>query len=432
MNRRDFIQRATAASAGMLLPTILPSGRLFAATGSRNVNHVVFCLFAGGVRTLESIWQNDGNLMPTMLNGSSSISSDIAGSIDAMPPSPLSAPLQTQGTLFTSFKYDQGPTGHFNGHVAALTGQHTTYALNLRRRFPLPTIFELYRKHNSPQMAAKNAWWISKSNVLYPSLNYSAHPDYGATYGANHITPNTFFKTAISNSLQHDIDFTSTKAEDVANLKAYVNSNFTSTVTLNNGIRNSPAHRNEITNWMKTVQQQVTGGMTGNPWGISSGMNSDQKNLFFAEELINNFKPELTVVNLSDVDTAHSNFSGYCNALHRADYGVSHLWNTIQNTPGMANDTVMIVMPEVGRNLVDNNILDANGRAALDHTTGDTMSRDLFCLVLGPSQVIAQNKVVSSPGGRSIDVVPTIANLLGFDLDIPISLPGLALQDAFQ
>jgi len=53
-------------------------------------------------------------------------------------------------------------------------------------------------------------------------------------------------------------------------------------------------------------------------------------------------------------------------------------------------------------------------------------------LVLGPSQVIAQNKVVSSPGGRSIDVVPTIANLLGFDLDIPISLPGLALQDAFQ
>jgi hypothetical protein len=432
MDRRNFIKRATAATAGMVLPTILPSGRLFAATGSRKVNHVVFCLFAGGVRSLESIWQNDGNLMPAMLNGNSSISSDISGSIDAMPSSPLSSPLQTQGTLFTSFKYDQGPTGHFNGHVAALTGQHTTNALSLRNRFPLPTIFELYRKHNSPQMAAKNAWWISKSNVLYPSLNYSAHPNYGASFGANHIAPNSFFKYAISNSLQHDIDFTATKAEDVENLKAYLNSNFNSTVTLNDGIRNSPAHRDEITAWMKTVQQQVTGGLTGNPWGITSGMNSDQKNLYFAEELIKEFKPELTVVNLTGVDTAHSNFSGYCNALHRADYGVSHLWDTIQNTPGMANDTVMIVMPEIGRNLVDNNILDANGRPALDHTSGDPMCRDIFCLVAGPSQVIAQNKVVNSPGGRSVDVVPTIANLLGFDLDIPIALPGSVLQEAFQ
>jgi len=52
MDRRNFIKRATAATAGMVLPTILPSGRLFAATGSRKVNHVVFCLFAGGVRSL--------------------------------------------------------------------------------------------------------------------------------------------------------------------------------------------------------------------------------------------------------------------------------------------------------------------------------------------------------------------------------------------
>ena len=65
MKRRKFIRNlglGTAATIGV--PYLLPSGRLFAATGVRKANHVVFCLFAGGVRNLESVHKNDGNLMP--------------------------------------------------------------------------------------------------------------------------------------------------------------------------------------------------------------------------------------------------------------------------------------------------------------------------------------------------------------------------------
>ncbi|MFZ9846995.1 MAG: twin-arginine translocation signal domain-containing protein, partial [Flavobacteriales bacterium] len=51
MQRRDFIKKAAIATAGaMVLPYILPSGRLFAATDNRKVNHVVLVLFAGGLR----------------------------------------------------------------------------------------------------------------------------------------------------------------------------------------------------------------------------------------------------------------------------------------------------------------------------------------------------------------------------------------------
>ena len=65
MQRRDFIKKLGLAAAGVIAaPYILPSGRLFAATGSRVVNHVVVCLFAGGVRNLESVQKMDGNLMP--------------------------------------------------------------------------------------------------------------------------------------------------------------------------------------------------------------------------------------------------------------------------------------------------------------------------------------------------------------------------------
>jgi hypothetical protein len=70
MKRKQFIKNAAAVTAGsIVMPYILPSGRLFAASGSRKANHVVFCLFAGGVRNLESMQKAEGNVMPYMLNG---------------------------------------------------------------------------------------------------------------------------------------------------------------------------------------------------------------------------------------------------------------------------------------------------------------------------------------------------------------------------
>ena len=54
MKRRDFLRKSALATAGAFAaPYLLPGGRLFAASGLRRVNHVVFCLYAGGVRNLE-------------------------------------------------------------------------------------------------------------------------------------------------------------------------------------------------------------------------------------------------------------------------------------------------------------------------------------------------------------------------------------------
>src|SRR3954466_6911684 len=103
MKRKTFIKSAALTAAGSLvMPYILPSGRLFAATGSRRVNHVVFCLFAGGVRNLESMQKSEGNLMMNTLNGNESISADIVSAMTALP-SPAANRLQTQGTLFKEF-----------------------------------------------------------------------------------------------------------------------------------------------------------------------------------------------------------------------------------------------------------------------------------------------------------------------------------------
>src|SRR5690349_24951147 len=121
MKRREFIKKAGFATAGAFaVPYILPSGRLFAASGVRKVNHVVFCMFAGGVRNRESVDQELGNLMPNMLSGNQAIAPDIAAAIaSSAPPSIAPGNLQSQGTLFKEFRYKDGPTGHFNGHTTA-------------------------------------------------------------------------------------------------------------------------------------------------------------------------------------------------------------------------------------------------------------------------------------------------------------------------
>ncbi|MCB0681755.1 MAG: twin-arginine translocation signal domain-containing protein, partial [Saprospiraceae bacterium] len=79
MKRRTFIKKAAVtAAATVSVPYLLPSGRLFAATGSRVVNHVVFVLFGGGIRNQESVDMQylanqgvptQGNIMQNMLAG---------------------------------------------------------------------------------------------------------------------------------------------------------------------------------------------------------------------------------------------------------------------------------------------------------------------------------------------------------------------------
>ena len=98
------------------------------------------------------------------------------------------------------------------------------------------------------------------------------------------------------------------------------------------------------------------------------------------------------------------------------------------------NDTIMICMPEHGRNLQPNAIYDANGLRAFDHTNDQNSTR-MFGLIVGPNGIVKQNQSfgnTASPIGESIDIVPTIAHILGFDTLIPSGmLPGNVLSQAF-
>lgn len=444
MKRRDFIRKAGIATAGAFtVPYILPSGRLFASTGARKANHVVFCLYAGGVRNLESVQKAEGNLMTNLLNGTEPISPDILPAMEPLPGSPLLQPLQNYGTLFKNVKYASGPTGHYNGHTCAVTGTYTTYDLNIKDNPQFPTIFEYYRKHNLSSNSAMNAWWVSNALGPYPALNFSKYPSYGAQYGANFIAPTSLISTDGNDVLGNMKNYTNAEQTAVSKIRDFTDSNFNlSFIDGAAGVTNSETDKASLQNYITDSLNKAVTGQYNNPWGAGATMNNDMYNVFFAEEIIKLYKPELLVVNMQDVDVCHFNFTQYCNNLRKADYAVAHLWSVIQSTPGMMNDTILIIAPEHGRNLATNSSIDLYGRYAIDHTApevtqgGDQMAREIFCLIAGPSNVVYQQTEVTVTTGESIEIVPIIANILGFDTDIPAGLiypySACGLKDAFM
>jgi hypothetical protein len=429
MKRKQFIKNAALTAAGsIVMPYILPSGRLFAATGSRRANHVVFCLFAGGVRNLESIQKAEGNLMRNTLNGTESISADIAGGVHQLAPL-TSNPLQNSGTLFKEFRYASGPTGHYNGHTTAITGKYSDESIQLKQPPKYPTIFEYYRKHTSPITSALNAWWISNALGPYPFLNYSLYDGYGAAYGANMIQPASIFNGAAGTELGNPLSLTQSDKAKCDMMRDFLNGQFKiPQAAASSGIVNTPADAEHLQTWLNSMIYQATHSATQDPWGTGI-MTGDMANIYFGIEVIKEFKPELTVINMTDIDIGHFDFTKYVNAIGLADYALYKLWDAIQTTPGMANDTVLIVVPEHGRNQQANSVVDAYGRYALDHTN-DQMSREIFCLMAGNG--VKQGQVISQAQGESVDVVPTIANILGFDNEIPFGiLDGRVLTEAF-
>jgi len=431
MNRRTFLKQAgLLATSTLASPYILPSGRLFAATGNRIANHVVLCLFAGGVRNLESMHQKEGNLMPYTLGGTPKVNSPIQAGMSPLP-MPQGAPLRKSGTLYKEFRFAQGPTAHISAHLTAITGQYNLGGISTKQRPPFPTVFEYYRKHFFGEKHALNAWWVTDRADPYFYFNFSQHTSYGAKYGANFIQPLSVLSRSGSGALGNPRTFCQQEVDQIKQLRDFFDQNFehqeaTSTHTL----QNLPKDTFAIENFINQCVNDAVDGKYDDPWGLGQSMNNDMYNICFTEALIRNFQPELLVVNMFEIDRGHTDFTLYCDNIRKADYALAHLWRTIQSTPGMANDTILIAAPEHGRNLKPNTLVDAYGRYALDHTS-DPTSREIFALVLGPADKINQDKVVTEVTGESVDIVPTIARILGFSDEIWGKIGGKTLEEAF-
>ncbi len=429
MQRRDFIKKIGLTTAGAFVaPYILPSGRLFASTGNvQSSQHVVLVMFAGGVRQQESVLQgylnqsqglgasHAGNIMTNIMTGAAPnlkvVYGTGAGGISPIP-SVLGSTLQSQGTLFKEVK--ALTAGHYGGWSALLQGNNVS-SQGLKQKPLYPTIFEYLRRHGG--FPASKVWFVGNTiGSSLPLLNYSEHANYGAKYGANFFAPLVTFGTKGQEFLSdakvyHPAD----ELPAMYKMKFFLDNNFSNIGASLPDLHNTEAEKQDIKAFMKSMYSKTTNNTVAMP---PVSQNGDARTVGYTCELLKWFKPNLTVVTLSNVDGCHSNFTDYLGALHRADHAVGHLWNYIQTQiPSMANNTTMIVSPECGRDLTPNVIKDTNEWRGYDHS--DSNSRRVFTSIVGPG--VPQNHTVGSdtnPVGFNTDVVPTIAEILGIKSDV--------------
>lgn len=424
MKRRSFIKKTGAIAAGAVAaPYILPSGRLFASTGNEIAPHVVYVLFAGGVRQQESVLQRylddsqgypfAGNIMYNMLEGGEPAAKIVYGTGEGgINPIPklLGNTIQREGTLFK--EVEALSAGHYGGLNNLVQGSAAA-TQGLKQKPINPTIFEYTRRHRGEK--ASKVWFIGNGiGNSTPLLNYGINPNYGAQYGANFFAPTiTFGQQGVDYLSNAKVYHPEDQLDPIYEMKYFLDNSFENYGQQLERIGNTDDEKQEIKEFMR--QMYAKGGAVNHPPAASNG---DARTIGYTCEVISYFKPTLTVVNLSNVDGCHSNFTGYLRNLHRADHAVGHLWQHIQSTPGMAGNTIMIVTPECGRNLNPNGIKDTeNDFAAYDHSDANT--KRVFTLMAGPG--VPQNLVVGGENnqiGYTADNVLTIAEILGFKEEV--------------
>ena len=422
MKRRKFLKNAAMATTAIGMPLILPTGRLFASSGFAMANHVVFVAFAGGVRQQESVLQrylldsqnypSEGNIMYNLLNGTSPSEKIVYGTDGIVPgdtpiPKILNQSLESQGTIFKEMISSHA--GHYGGLNSLLTGNYQ-YTQGLNSKSQTPTIFEYTRRHLG--VPASKVWYIGNGiGNSIPLLDYSLHPEYGSQYGANFLAPTiTFGNDGYEHLKNAKIYHPEEELDPMYKMKFFLDNIWYSQGKSMPNIGNTDEEKYEIKQFFKEMFEKTDQGIIAHPPETGGELNS----IGYACEVMKRFKPKITVVYLSSVDVCHSNFTSYLKRLHRADHGVGHLWDFIQNQiPEMSGNTAIILAPEQGRNLIPNSLVDANGFNGFDHS--DTNTRRVFGMMAGPG--IQSNISIGGEGntkGDLLDIAPTIAEILGF------------------
>ena len=437
MKRRDFLKKATLTTAGAFVaPYILPSGRLFAPTGTQIAPHVVLVMYAGGIRNQETVDQLylqqsqfthnptptlnvTGNIMPNMLAGPAPTSKVVygVGAGGNTPISPiLSSSLQAQGVLFK--EVNAIAAGHYGGSLALLQG-NTNLAQGLLERPKTPTIFEFLRKHGGYK--ATDAWFLGNTLAnSVPLYNHGTHEDYGAKYGANMFIPGVTFGSQGDQFLKNGkIYHPTNELSPMYKMKYFLDNSYES-LTSNNvldTVGNTEAEKQQIKLFMKNMFLKKQAGAVLQPPSASN----DGRTIGYAAEVMKEFNPALTVVKIDGPDTCHSNFTGYLRAIHAADHAVGWLWNYIQTQiPAMAGETIIIATPDCGRNLNPNPILDVeNNFRAYDHSDANT--RRVFTLMAGKTinnEPDHATGPITSSSPLNTDAAVTIGHILGVEQEM--------------
>jgi hypothetical protein len=299
-----------------------------------------------------------------------------------------------QSTFFAQV-INRGILGHYVATASLATGVYETFN-NFAAVSPHnPTVFEYFRKDLHKR--ANEAWVVAPSNG-FNRIGESDHKSYGSGLGAGVILPKHLLASSIANGasgydhLLHD---------------SYEAPFYTPEISGNEFEMQK----------LKDLLKLSVDDFSVHARSLSS---PDELSVYIVHRLMREVAPSLIWVTLHDIDIAHSGtYSMYIDGIRRSDRLCAELWKTIQTEPEYADKTTMFILPDFGRD----SDTDPGGNGFQHHRTGDSLSRTTWMMALGPG--IRKGVVIDRPV-ESIDLVPTLGSLLGFDARFA---QGKALQE---
>lgn len=357
-SRRNFLREVTGAGAAT---AIFGSSSLLARV-SPQAKKAVVVTFGGGARDEETFLPDGVENIPNLLQE-----------------------LLPQATFFTQV-INRGILGHYVATASIVTGVYETFNNFAAVPPGNPTVFEYFRR--GLKRPATDCWVVAPSNG-FARIGESGHRSFGPGQGAGVILPKRLLSAALTAS-------TDGQRYRHLLLDNYETPLFAPTL----------AGQQIGLDQMAGVLKLSVDDFTSHARSLAS---PDELSVYIAKHLMRQFAPSLLWVTLHDIDIAHSGtFSLYLDGIRRCDRLCADLWRAIQKDPEYANKTTMFILPDFGR---DSDI-DPGGNGFQHHRTGDAMSRTTWMIALGPG--IRQNVVVDRPV-ESVDLVPTLGALLGFD-----------------
>jgi len=310
MSRRQFIRHATGAAAGAALGQALQSAAH--AGTSTAARRLIIVVFGGGTRCSESIDDPEHRFIPGLWN--------------EMVPA---------GTLFTNMRVERTVV-HPNSTGSIVSGRWEYEDIDWTRPIEGPSIFEIFRKTLS---AADTSTWAFVYASILSQVGYSLDAGYGHAYAGNVVVPPTIPRFA---AVQMEREMQQAGSDNRAQLDAArrcAEIARTNSRLSTEGLRSRSAREfidEEFESWR-------------------SGAVDTSHDLFLAERAIaciERFAPRVLLVNFGEIDCAHyGSWSRYVDAIRRTDDLTCRLWRAAQRHEAFRNNTLMLVLPDHGREL---------------------------------------------------------------------------------
>jgi hypothetical protein len=364
LSRRIFLREAIGATAAATLFSVRPYQALASASGPKQ--KVVIITFGGGARDDETFSLEGQQYIPHLLNT-----------------------LAPQSSFFSQV-VNRGILGHYVATASIATGAYETFDNFVAQGPAHPTIFEYFRK--DLHRRREDAWVIAPSD-LFAEMGASRDRRYGPDLGSELILPKQLLAAALGGGAGSQLNAYPDLLRD------------------NYEIPSSGDRRMQIAG--QTEMESLLARLKLDPAELRTRaatlVSPDELSVYMTRHVMREFAPSLLFLTLHDIDIAHSGaYSLYLEGIRCTDRLSAEIWEEIQSNPEYKDRTTLFILPDFGRD-GDN---DSGGNGFQHHRTGSALARTTWMMTLGPG--IRQNTVVHR-AIDSIDLVPSVAHLMGFD-----------------